>query len=138
MSRVKHVVKETFKSIKAKLKGYEDIDPTPIELPIHMTLPPTLQQQMAAMIRSQEFAQAIAARGFETAEEADDFDVGDDYDPSSPHELHWDPDVQAEVPRDVKVHLDRARSTFDDAVKKSRSKKKEDPKPVPPKTDEPE
>lgn len=67
--------------------GNEIPDNTPIEIPLGYKVPETLQQQMQRMIRSEAMAQYARAQGAETFEESNDFDVGDDEDPSSIHEL---------------------------------------------------
>lgn len=48
--------------------------------------PPSEIERIRALIRSERLAAEAAAAGAETWEEADDFDVGDDYDPTSPYE----------------------------------------------------
>lgn len=48
-------------------------------------------------LRSEEMAKQARQQGFETFEEADDFDVGDDFDPTSPYEQIFEPVVE-EVP----------------------------------------
>lgn len=62
-------------------------DPTPVEVPLHFRRPPTLQEQIKAMVRG-ELSRHAADQGMESFEEADDFDVGDvDELPFSRHEL---------------------------------------------------
>lgn len=51
------------------------------------------------MVRSERLAQEAAQAGYESFEEADDFEVGDDYDPSSPYETDFDPVPVAELRR---------------------------------------
>lgn len=70
------------KSVRRK----EVPDPTPMEIPARFKRPPSQYQQMAEILRSQTFLQHVASQGQETEEEANDFDVGDDFDPSSPWE----------------------------------------------------
>lgn len=51
-------------------------DPTPVELPLGYSHPPTLQQQIALMISTHE---AMAkANDMDTEEEANDFDISDE------------------------------------------------------------
>lgn len=71
-------------------KGHEIPDPIPAAIPLQWQRPPTLQEQIKSMIR-REMSQAAAQDGLETFEEADDFDVGDDFDPQSPYEVNYDP-----------------------------------------------
>lgn len=82
-------------------------DPTPMAPPIGYRPQPSMidivRQQVLAV--SQEAARA----GFESEEEADDFNVGDDYTPSSPYEL----DEQSEVPvRVLKARADAAQEEY--------------------------
>lgn len=76
-------------------KGRELPDSTPIELPLHWQRPQTIQEQIRSFVRS-ELSRRAAAQGEETFEEADDFDVDDDFDPRSPWELNFD---QEQEPR---------------------------------------
>lgn len=70
-------------------RGREIPDPTPISRPVGFRPPPTLQDQIRAYVRNELSAQA-ASQGHETFEEADDFDVGEDYEPTSKWELSDD------------------------------------------------
>lgn len=66
-------------------KGWEEPDPTPVAIPLRYQRPPTRMEELQAMMRgAAAFAQD---NGMESPEEAEDFDVGDDYDPQSPHEF---------------------------------------------------
>lgn len=75
-------------------RGREVLDPTPMAVPTHLRRPPTLQEQIRMMVRSEELRRAVSDAGGETFEEADDFDVGDDFDPTSPYEEAFDPPVE--------------------------------------------
>lgn len=66
--------------------GHEVPDPRPVARPLHVDVPETLAEMIQRMVRSQVSRQAEAV-GFETFEDADDFDVGDDEELSSPYEL---------------------------------------------------
>lgn len=74
-------------------RGREIPDPTPIAPPIGYKRQPSLAEQIRAMVRSERLAQEAEQAGFETFEEADDFNVGDDFDPHSPYENDFDPPV---------------------------------------------
>lgn len=76
--------------------GREVPDPMPVAIPVQFQVPESLEDRIKRIIHSQLSVEADAA-GFETFEEADDFDVGDDYDPRSPHELDLDQEM-AELP----------------------------------------
>lgn len=67
--------------------GHEIPDPRPMARPLHLSVPETLAQQIQRMVRS-ELSLRAQAQGFESFEEAEDFDVGDEPELSSPYELH--------------------------------------------------
>lgn len=73
--------------------GHEMLDDTPIEVPVRLKRPETLQEQIRRFFRSEEINQAIENAGFETFEEADDFEV-DDYEPRSPHEQNINQEIE--------------------------------------------
>lgn len=77
---------------------YEDPDPTPVAVPLRYKRPPTLQEQIQRLIRSEAYSRRMD-EGYESLEEADDFDVGDDFDsdPHSPWEDRADHDFDAVV-----------------------------------------
>lgn len=79
-------------------RGSEINSGEPVDVPLGYRRPPTLDQQIQRLVRDAVSRQA-AQDGFETFEEADDFDVGDDYDPTSPYEMVFDPAVGEAVPR---------------------------------------
>lgn len=88
----------------------EHLDPTPIAPPVGYRKSPSLREQIREMVRSERLAQELAASGYETFEEADDFDVDDDEDPNSPYEVHFDPPTPAPEPpinERLKTTLDR-------------------------------
>lgn len=71
--------------------GRELMDPTPIAPPIGYKKSPTIAEQIRTMIRSEKLRQEAEEAGYESFEEADDFDVGDDFDPKSPYEEVFEP-----------------------------------------------
>ena len=80
-------------------RGSENNDGKPISAPLNFKRPQTLQEQIQRLVRDAVSREA-AANDFETFEEADDFDVGDDFDPQSPYEMIFDPLLGHDVPRD--------------------------------------
>lgn len=74
-------------------QGREIPDPTPMQPPLGYKRQDTLAMQMRQMIISDRLAREAAAAGAETFEEADDFEVGDDWDQEkhSPYEANFDP-----------------------------------------------
>lgn len=67
--------------------GRELCDPTPMEPPLGYNPQPTLVEQMRAMIQGERLRMAAMEGGFETFEEADDFDMDEDPFPRSVHEV---------------------------------------------------
>lgn len=72
-------------------EGREILDPTPMAPPVGYKRHPSLAEQIREMVRSERLAAEAAAAGYETFEEADDFDVDDDVDPNSKYEGDFDP-----------------------------------------------
>lgn len=120
----------------------EKPDPTPVAVPAGFGRPPTLQEQMIALIRSEDFKRSMEAQGFETIDEAEDFET-EDFDPSSPYELEFEPDLGREVTKQERQQLREDKIVFDKYVKdmaaKARKEKKEKvkEKPVVPDQKEP-
>lgn len=70
--------------------GREKASSTPVAPPIGYIKQPSMVENIRDMVR-REMSIAAAEAGMETFEEADDFEVGDDYDPRSPYEELFDP-----------------------------------------------
>lgn len=70
----------------------EKLDHTPMGRTVGLARPPSIHETIKRLVANELSARA-AAVGRETFEEADDFEVGDDYDPHSPHELDDDQDA---------------------------------------------
>lgn len=70
--------------------GAEIPDPTPLEIPAGFKIPETAEQRIQRMVRH-SMSEWAARNEAETFEEADDFDISDDEDPTSPYETHFDP-----------------------------------------------
>lgn len=60
--------------------GRRIMDDTPIELPVGYVQPLTLEEKMARIMRNQRLMEELDKQGFETFEEADNFDCGEDDD----------------------------------------------------------
>jgi len=96
IDRIKSVVRgrgrdesERLRSEKLDARGSEILDSTPMEPPLGYRKQPSMFDVMRKLIADREFE--LSQAGFETPEEADDFDVQDDFDPSSPYEHNFDP-----------------------------------------------
>lgn len=70
--------------------GSEIPNPIPMDPPIGYKKQPTMFEVMRNMIREEKIKNALEAEGYETPEESDDFDVGDEYEPTSPYEHDFD------------------------------------------------
>lgn len=73
--------------------GHEVPDPTPMTVPAGFEKPESLRDQMLRMIRGHFLAQR-SAEGYETPEEAEDFDV-DDGEPELASRWEWTEDQEA-------------------------------------------
>lgn len=82
----------------------EHPDDTQIAPPVGFNPQPSLAETIRNMVRSERLRQELEGQDMETFEEADDFDVGDDYDPTTPYENDFDPDY-----REVKDVVERSR-----------------------------
>lgn len=77
-------------------EGREVPDPNPMEIPAGMKRPETLAEQVQRLVRHSISAHA-ELHGMETFEEADDFDIDEDFDPSTPYEVDFDPVIGREI-----------------------------------------
>lgn len=115
MSSVLKRVFEKFSRTTGELvhdaNGHEIPDPTPVAPAIGYKAGPTIREQMRAMIA--EVNAEAAAAGFETLEEADDFDI-----PDEPELPVTDFELDADLPTIAEL--------------KSRKEKAETPPPPPP------
>jgi hypothetical protein len=72
--------------------GKEYPDPVPMAPPVGYRPPPTIMEMIQTMIRSEQLRTQLDAQGFDTFEEAEDFDIEDDpLDPHTPYEAVFDP-----------------------------------------------
>nr|QJB19892.1 MAG: hypothetical protein [Microvirus sp.] len=101
-SPVKGLEVEQFAIQRSAQEGYLDArgrelpSPLPIQPPIGYKKTPSLSEQIRAMVVSEKLRLEAEQAGFESFEDADDFDVGDDYDPRSPYEYDFDPPQEME------------------------------------------
>lgn len=99
-------------------EGREILDTTPIAPPVGFMEQPSMFDIVREMVRSERFKAQMEAEGLETFEEADDFDVDDDFDPSTPYENDFDPGVselyKAGKEEQERVSKAKAKSVPDD------------------------
>lgn len=62
----------------------------PMAPPVGYVRQPSIAERIRDMVRSEHLRIAAEAAGQETFEEADDFEVGEDFDPHSPFEENFD------------------------------------------------
>lgn len=86
-------IPEVEKPVSATLNGdgHEVVDSVPMAPPVGYEKQPSVTDRIRAMVQSELLRREAAEAGVETFEEADDFDVGDDIDPSTPYEENFDP-----------------------------------------------
>lgn len=94
--------------------GQEIPDSRPLHSSIGSRRSPTLAEQIKAAVRSERLAQEAHSAGFESFEEADDFEIGDDYDPESPYENEFEPETPN--PRNAPPKAEPAQASPDPKV----------------------
>lgn len=93
-------------------------DPTPTAVHLNFDHPPSLAEQVARLVRSERFKAAMDSADMETFEEANDFVVGDDYEPDSPHEETYD----GQFDNEAAMELERSNRIKAAKERKERSK----------------
>jgi len=83
----------SYKSNMGRLdeRGRELLDGRPMEPPVGYNPQPSLMDRIRKMVTDAQIQRDLAKAGAETFDEANDFDVGDDFDPSSPWEQYYEP-----------------------------------------------
>lgn len=79
--------------------GNELVDGRSLEPPLGYEPAESLADMIARAVRSHAVQELARAQGDETFEESEDFDVGDDFDPTSPYEAFFEPITEAEFNR---------------------------------------
>lgn len=79
-------------------EGRELPSPMPVAPPIGYKRQESMFDIVRRMISEERVRQAFMQDGLETPEEADDFDVDDDFEPSSPYEHNFDPPLDPPAP----------------------------------------
>lgn len=80
------------KKKRVSVTRHEMLDDTPVAIPMKFRRVQTQAEKMREIIR-QEMSRAAENSGMETWEEADDFSIDDEYDPTSPYELSIDQEL---------------------------------------------
>lgn len=76
--------------------GEELVDGRSMEPPLGFEPSESLHEMINRAVRSHAIQNAIKEAGGETFEESEDFDVGDDFDPTSPYEAYFEPITERE------------------------------------------
>lgn len=90
VDQVKDFIKRTGRSFIAP-DGSEHPDPNPMELPIGFERPESIQDLIKRLVTDRVIQKELDDAGLETFDEADDFDVEDEYHVDSPYEEQFDP-----------------------------------------------
>jgi len=106
--------------------GGEILDPTPMQPPLGYKRTPTLSEQIAQQVRIAQLRILEDAALHETEDEADDFEVGDDFEPLSQYENDHMPTLAnlkkkaAEINKQIRQrNLELAIEANKNAIKKS-------------------
>lgn len=116
--------------IEHTASGREIVDNRPVEMPLGFKKPEPLSEQIQRMVR-RELSRAAEQSGFESFDEANDFEVEDDLpDPGTPYEMEFDPVLGREVSPDMikrdeenfrREYINKAKKdpAFDDAIERA-------------------
>lgn len=81
--------------------GHEVVSNVPEAPPLGWKRQPTMVDHIREMVRSERLRQEAAEAGAETFEEAEDFEIGDDLDPTSPYEAEFEPLSSVKARKDI-------------------------------------
>lgn len=95
--------------------GHEMLDPTPMQPPLGYKRTPTLSEQIAQQVRQMKMEIALGDSDIEeTEEEADDFEVGDDFEPLSAYENDHIPPIAV-----MKAHVKHINNLIEEENRKN-------------------
>lgn len=80
-------------------RGRENPSPERLSMPSGFERPLTLQEQVQRLVRS-SLSRYAEMQGFESFDEADDFDIEDEIEPHTPYEVFFDPVLGRDVTAD--------------------------------------
>lgn len=111
---------------KHNVRGEEIPDQTPMEIPAGISRPPTMEEMIKRFVK-RELSNRASSAGFESFEEANDFEVDDDDLDSQPsrHEIAAMLDDEMMVKR-VKEKLDRQEKARQSRAAHKAQKRKDD------------
>lgn len=102
--------------MKFDAQGRELPDATPLEVPAGMRQPESIESMIARMVRGR-VSELAAKDGLETFDEANDFEVEDDDEPLTAHEVQ---DMKLEALADDRRRLDELEDAFNAEEKQSK------------------
>lgn len=108
------------KRIQYNDMGQEIPDPTKPALPTGFKRPDPLADRVRQMVHG-ELSRRARDQGFETFEESEDFDVGDpdDFDPTTPYEMEFDPLLGEEIsPAQLRASDEPGRENADEQFRR--------------------
>lgn len=99
-------------------RGHEKLDPTPVAMPAGFKHPEQLTDTIARIVRRQ-VSEIAESQGYETFDEAEDFDIDDEtFDPSTPYETFHDPYLNREItPMEFTANAEAYKKRYLDAQK---------------------
>jgi len=111
-----------FKPVKAVTKaldanGHETPSSRPMAIPVGARRPETLAEQVARLVRTEEWRRTMESHDLETFEESEDFDIEDDpVDPSTPYEEVFDPYIGKSI---TPAEFEKNKSEYEKIIKKN-------------------
>lgn len=69
----------------------ERLSAIPVAPPVGYQKQPSMVDHIRGLVRSEHLRYAATNSGYETFEESEDFETGDEYDPTSPYEADFEP-----------------------------------------------
>lgn len=92
--------------------GRETLDPRPKEIPAGFKRPESLAETVQRLTRG-AIARHASEQGYESFEEAEDFEVDDDIDPLTPYEAEFDPVLGRDItPEEFRRNPDYYRKKY--------------------------
>ncbi|AZL82989.1 hypothetical protein [Apis mellifera associated microvirus 53] len=89
---------DTGELLPKHVDGLEQMDPNPAAPNLRFKRQPSYFEQIRNQVKF-ELSQAAQDKGFETFDEANDFNIGDDFEPYSQHEETFGPDGLSDFER---------------------------------------
>jgi len=119
---------------KHDAEGREIMDPTPMQPPLGYKKTLSLNEQIMQQVRIAKLQILEAQQLEETEEEADDFNVGEDFQPLSPYENDHMPTLAnlKKQARDINLKIEKAKREAAIEAYKGTLKKPADPPAQPP------